>query len=72
MCAGMDFCKSAAVHTWDKEDTFVQEPAMVRYVEDNQLTVRAKEKHIDRTWTGHTPSVQPSVLSDDEDTAITP
>ena len=59
------FCAVAAVHTWDKEDPLVQEPDMVSGVEDTHLTVRAKDNPIDRTWTGHTPSVQPSEISDD-------
>ena len=45
---------------------------MVSDVEDTQPTVRAKDKPIDRTWTGHNPSVQPSEISDDEYTASTP
>ena len=39
---------------------------------DTQPTVREKYKPIDRTWTGHTPLVEPSEISDDEDTADTP
>ena len=45
---------------------------MVSDVEDTQPTVRDKNKPIDRTWTGHTPSFQPSEIADDEDTASTP
>ena len=40
--------------------------------EDNQPNVKSKDKPIDRTWTGHTLSVQPYEISDDEDTADTP
>ena len=43
------FCAAAAVHTFDEEDTLVQEPYMVSDVEDTQPNVRAREKTIDRT-----------------------
>ena len=41
-------------------------------VEDTQPTIRDKYKPSDITWTVHTPSVQPSEISDDENTDITP
>ena len=45
---------------------------MASDVEDTQPTVGSKENQIDITWTGHAPSVQPSEISDDEDTYSTP
>ena len=45
---------------------------MVGDDEDDKPTVRAKDKPIDRIWTVHTPSVQPSDISDYEDIADTP
>ena len=66
------FCAAAAVNTWDEEDTLVQEPDIVSDVEDIQPTLRAKDNPIGRIWTGHTPSVQPYEISDDEDIASTP
>ena len=66
------FYKVAEVHFQEKEYPLVQEPDMVSDVEVSQPTVRAKDNPADITWTGHTPSAQPSDISDDEDTAITP
>ena len=65
-------CAVGAFHTCDEEDSLIQEPAMVSDDEDDQKTIRAKDNPIDRTWTGHTPSVQTSEISDDEDTSDTP
>ena len=45
---------------------------MVSDDEDTQPTVRAKDNPIGRIWTGHNPSVQPSEISDDDNTAETP
>ena len=45
---------------------------MVSEVEDTQPTVKSKDKLINITWKGHTPSVHPSEISDDEDASITP
>ena len=45
---------------------------MVSDDEDYQPTIRDKYNPIDRTWTGHTISVQPFDISDDEYKAETP
>ena len=37
-----------------------------------QTNLREKYKTVDRTWTVHTPSVQPYDISDNEDTDDTP
>ena len=42
---------SEAVHTCYEEDLLIQEPDMVSDDEDYQLTLRAKDNIIDRTWT---------------------
>ena len=66
------FRAEAAVHTWDEEDPLIKEPDMVIDNEDNQPTVRDKDKPIYITWTRHTPSIQPYEISDDEDKDDTP
>ena len=65
-------CAASAFHTWDEDYPLVQVPAMASVDEDTQPTVRSKYKPIDRTFTGHTTSVQLSKISDDEDTSDTP
>ena len=58
--------------TWDEENPLIQEPDMVSDVGYTQPNVRAKDNPIYITCTVHTPSSQPSEISDDEDTASTP
>ena len=45
---------------------------MVSDVEDTQPNLISKDKHIDRPWKEHTPSVQPYEISYYEDIASTP
>ena len=53
------FFAAESFHIWYEEDPLIQEPDMVSDYEDTQPTLRAKYNLVDRTWTGHTPSVQP-------------